>query len=350
MTDTQAQILDYLLQYNDHETFYRTYHEAHKDPQSLTAFLKEYEGKGNELYEKRLIVPEIEGSWNPVSMNDDVLADLHTMDDITVYKHNRYTPVFRHLHTFFEMIYVVQGTCINNIAGRQLNLHTGDVCLVAPFAEHSIQVFDDSLVLNILVTRSTFEKLFHSLLCQSNVLSDFFSGSLYLYQQNSYLYVQTEGDAAMKSLILDMAVQEFNDYPYRNLMMNSLLMLFFARLLQSHEQAIQLPETQRLDSQMVDMIKYIESSFRTITLSELADQFGYSTGYLSRYIKKSTGKSFTSLVQEIKFENVCTLLETSTRSVADIAAQAGFESIEHFTRLFKKRMNVSPSQYRKAHQ
>lgn len=62
MTDTQAQILDYLLQYNDHETFYRTYHEAHKDPQSLTAFLKDYEGKGSELYEKRLIVPEIEGS------------------------------------------------------------------------------------------------------------------------------------------------------------------------------------------------------------------------------------------------------------------------------------------------
>ncbi len=237
----------------------------------------------------------------------------------------------------------------HTIDGRTVELHTGDLCLIAPFTTHSVGVFDESILINIIVSRSAFENLFHSLLCHSNVLSDFFAGSLYLYQQNSYLYVSTGKDSGLNHLILNMVYQQECGLPYRDLMKNSLLFLFFSTLLQDYDDKIRLPQVHKLESQAVEIVKYIESHYRTITLNDLADHFGYSTSYLSRYIKKATQKSFTSLVQDIKFEHVCTQLETSSRSVADIASSAGFESIEHFTRLFKKRMNQSPSQYRKTH-
>ncbi|WP_323090628.1 AraC family transcriptional regulator [Allobaculum sp. JKK-2023] len=351
MQRNEKKILEYLYQENEHEQFYHQRYDALQDPEQFADFYDQWKDRGAELYKKRLIFPEVEGSWYPVDMRDEQMGSIRLEDNetITLCKHNRYTPVFKHRHTFFEILYVFEGKCTNEIDGQKVVLHTGELCLIAPFTEHSIGVFDDSIVINILISRTAFSNMFHSLLCHSNILSDFFSGSLYLYQQNAYLYASTQADFSFRELLLDMLDQQLCAREYRNLVKNSQLVLFFSLLLQNYEDQIRLPHAQKLENRAVEIIKYIEQNYRSITLNELADHFGYSTAYLSRYLKKATQKSFTAIVQEIKFDQVCTQLETSDRSVAEIASSAGFESIEHFTRLFKKRMNQSPSQYRKAH-
>ncbi len=67
-------------------------------------------------------------------------------------------------------------------------------------------------------------------------------------------------------------------------------------------------------------------------------------------IKKQTGKSFTDLLLDLKFEKATYWLETRTDSIQQIAYDSGFESIEHFNRLFKKRFLITPGQYRKLNQ
>lgn len=188
-------------------------------------------------------------------MSDEMIAqDIQRQENITFYKHNRYMPVFDHVHTFFEMIYGIEGQCINRIDGRKLVLHEGDICIVAPFTTHSIEVFDESIVVNIIVTRSSFENFFHTLLCHSNVLSNFFSDSIYLYQQNNYIYVPVGPDEFMKEHILELAQQEFGNYPYADLRKSAILMDFFAILLQKYENQIQLSKEEQRDSQVVEII------------------------------------------------------------------------------------------------
>jgi AraC-like DNA-binding protein len=43
------------------------------------------------------------------------------------------------------------------------------------------------------------------------------------------------------------------------------------------------------------------------------------------------------------------LLETTDRTIADIACETGFYDHSHFTRTFKRIIGVSPGQYRKTH-
>lgn len=50
------EVLDLLERYEEHELFYKNYYEKKKDPQQFNSFLKTL--KAQELYEKRLIVPE----------------------------------------------------------------------------------------------------------------------------------------------------------------------------------------------------------------------------------------------------------------------------------------------------
>ena len=52
---------------------------------------------------------------------------------------------------FFEMIYVYSGNAVNQLADNFIPLETGDVCILAPNVSHSLNVFSDSIIINILI-------------------------------------------------------------------------------------------------------------------------------------------------------------------------------------------------------
>ena len=77
-----------------------------------------------------------------------------------VQKHNRYSPAIVHSHTFFELVYIYDGTCKQTISEQTISMKTGDFCVVPPGVDHSISVFDDSIVINIMLRRSTLHSMF----------------------------------------------------------------------------------------------------------------------------------------------------------------------------------------------
>lgn len=95
-------------------------------------------------------------------------------------------------------------------------------------------------------------------------------------------------------------------------------------------------------------MSYIEQNFQTIALEELAEKLHYSSAYLSRIIKKNTGKTFTEIIQTLRLEYAANLLKTSGKSVAAIAEACGYGSDEHFIRIFRKNYRQTPLQYKKA--
>jgi AraC-like DNA-binding protein len=124
-------------------------------------------------------------------------------------------------------------------------------------------------------------------------------------------------------------------------------MRMIAMILQKHEDKISLPQAPYDgDQEMLKMIHYIEENFREVTLTEVADHFGLSQGYCSRYIHKHTGNSFRQIVMDIKISKARDMLESSDLKINDIAYQCGFENAEHFFRQFKKAVHMTPGQYR----
>ena len=71
-------------------------------------------------------------------------------------------------------------------------------------------------------------------------------------------------------------------------------------------------------------------------LSELAQMLHYDLHWLSRTIKRLTGKTYTELVQAKRMRQAAYLLQTSRLSVGDIALAVGYENISYFHRLFQK--------------
>lgn len=338
-------ILKKLSDYHPDELFYKEYYFAKKEHKDIQQFLSHY--KKEDIINRKLIVEELENGWHPNNMNDNMFFDVHDKHDICLSKHYRYTPTFNHKHTFFELVYVVSGTCHQNINGHSFDLSQGQFCIVAPLTMHSISVFDDSIIINIILRRKTFEDIFYNLFRHSNKITDFVNQSLYLYQQSSYMIIDTNIDLDLRHMVLDMYEQYNQQAKFSELVLNTELMYMISIILQRHEEGIEVPlKPYSGDKHILKIISYIEKNYKTVTLADTAEAFNFSPSYFSRLIKKHTDKSFTEIVLGIKFDKVTSMLETTDININDIAYLVGFESNEHFYRLFKKRFNMTPGEYR----
>lgn len=83
-----------------------------------------------------------------------------------------------------------------------------------------------------------------------------------------------------------------------------------------------------------------------ISVAGLADRVYLNPDYLGRIFKRYTGNSITEALQKKRVEQVCHLLITTDRPINDIAYECGFTDMHFFYKVFKRRMNILPGQYR----
>lgn len=104
-----------------------------------------------------------------------------------------------------------------------------------------------------------------------------------------------------------------------------------------------------MTNQYVEKCKKIIISQRleAIDLGELAKEIGISKDYLSRLFKQHEGIPVVEYILAVKIEAACNMLRYSDRQVNEIADYLSFGSLSYFSRVFKKKMGLSPQQYRK---
>ena len=73
---------------------------------------------------------------------------------------------------------------------------------------------------------------------------------------------------------------------------------------------------------------------------------GYDVYWLSREIRKRTGKTYKELLQEKRMQQAVYLLANSRIPVTDIIESVGYDNTSYFYRLFRGRYGMSPKEYR----
>ena len=93
-------------------------------------------------------------------------------------------------------------------------------------------------------------------------------------------------------------------------------------------------------------LRYIEENDAAGSLTDAAKLLHYDTAWLSREIKRRTGKNYTQLVQEKRLAQAAFLLRSTDRNVDDIANAVGYENVGYFHRIFNQSYGMSPRRYR----
>ncbi|RGJ70139.1 AraC family transcriptional regulator [Collinsella sp. TM05-37] len=104
-------------------------------------------------------------------------------------------------------------------------------------------------------------------------------------------------------------------------------------------------ESGRAASLVAGMLGYIERSFATCSLEEMAARFHVSPNYASALLKQHVGKTYRQLVQERRLARAAELLRTG--ATAEAAARAvGYENMSFFYRKFRTAYGCTPATYR----
>ena len=201
-----------------------------------------------------------------------------------------------------------------------------------------------------MVRRSTFDSLFGNLLTQKDLVSLFFRNSLYETKRANYILIKTGNDPLTIYTMQQLTYESNLVDNYANDCAVSLLNLYLARALRAASAAITLYHYEGYSERDFDfalVLQYIQQNYRTVTLSSLAKTFHFSETYLSKLIRKNLNQSFTDVLRTLKMNHALEYLMNTQMKISEIADSVGYDSVDHFSRTFRKVYGAPPQEYKK---
>ena len=97
-----------------------------------------------------------------------------------------------------------------------------------------------------------------------------------------------------------------------------------------------------------EAIDYIETHLHTpLRIEEVAEHVKLSAGYLSVLFHRETGTAFSDFVLKRRIETAQNMLRYSDYSSTEISEILAFSSQSYFIRCFRKRVGMTPAEYRR---
>lgn len=273
----------------------------------------------------------------------DIFINLHTIEVNSISS-------ILHGHDFFELNYVIKGSCQQKIDDEaEIEFKEGSICIMNPNARHNIHVNEkDDIVLNIALKKSLFTTTFWSLIEQQESLGQFFLDYfLALDPSYDFLLFHLEKNDYIEQLLDNICQDYLDKKPYNQLTMRCLLIIFFTEIIRLQtSQIAQSHFTNKVSVRVTALFQYLSVNYATATLTSTAAYFHYHPSYLSAFIKKHTGKTFSSILNEIKLSQATYYLLNTNMPIKTISEKLGFQQLCNFYDFIRKNYGTTPVKYR----
>jgi len=297
------------------------------------------------LFDNRDIIDNIIGNS---AKEDDKLV--FASEGISFCCHPRFLMTPLHSHSFIEMIYVYSGQCRQIINDVPVTMHEGDICIIGTDVHHLVEAANENdIIVNCLMSRSYLENVLLSRLAGNDIFAGFFVKAM--NPQNAidnYRFFHSGQSEKINQFMNYLLCEVFDRSVWSEESINSFMVLVLSELL-----SIYTGDSERHKDYLIknvklsDIILYIQDNCDTATLTSTADNFHFSYTYLSAMLRKLTGHKFTEILQAARLRKACLLLNNSAMAIERIANSVGYQNINFFYQIFKKRYGVTPTEYRK---
>lgn len=254
-----------------------------------------------------------------------------------------------HKHTFFEFIYVYQGSCQCFLDGIEHIFHQNQVCIMNTNTLHTMHVHPHSYILNVLISTRLFDEIFIQLMSGNDSFLSFFLDSIYNRKNKSKFYIFDLLPNSDCEFFLQKLISECIKNPHRKQQeKKSIFICLLYALSEQYQDSLEKPSSKSALN-FATLIEYISDNYNTVTLENIADHFHYTANSMSRYIKKQTGRTFSDILRSIRLKNSYYLLSYTNLSIEEIADKLGYHERSYFEKIFKQYCGITPAEYRKKH-
>ncbi len=266
---------------------------------------------------------------------------------IQVRPHTRFIHFPPHSHNYVEMIYMCKGCTHHLINGEDVYLQKGEILLLSQKAVQEIYpAGKEDIAVNFIILPEFFGECLKIIASERNMLRDFVISCL--RGENSscgYFHFKVTDILPIQNLIENLIFTIWNRQPNKR-SMNQVTMGLLFLLLMNQMDKLETGTESEPQRFVMQILAYVEEHYRDGELSELAERMHYDLYWLSKEIRKRTGKTYTELVQDKRLRQAAYLLKNTGMPVTDIAIEVGYSNISYFHRIFQKRYHMTPKKYR----
>lgn len=275
---------------------------------------------------------------------------LDSEERIGVFLHPRFLPSVSHLHPYHEIKYVICGRVALAVNKQSMILEAGDFCFIAPMVEHSTAIFDPTtLLVNIEIRSEALRVVFQRVFQTENPISTFYNVSSANKERFPILLCRTGEDTEIQDLlklIYDYkaeTVRQGHGELTGEMLVEQLLLL----LLDRHSAAFSNGQNNLPQNHiMFEILDFIYQNLKDLTLTELSQHFNYSEAYMSRFIKRNSGLSFSELLLNARLDYAAELLRDTNMPVSAVISEVGYAGKAHFYRVFQTKFGLTPMKLR----
>ena len=259
-------------------------------------------------------------------MHSDEIVEFEFLEEQNMMTHDHENP---------EILFVLEGRLRVRTDQQEYELSNEDFLLINANRSHSYRAERKLLAVRFQISMSRLREMLH----RSSIL--FWCGSV---------LEKSKSCDEMRKLLKDILFCRINkgskDEFYEKSLHYQLMSLLCGEFLLDDKGIDRsFPEEKDHMSKVLD---YIQANYQNrISLQDVADELYLSPTYLSKYIRKNSGKGFVDLINSVRLSHVMEDLMYTDTPVIKIAMNNGFASVAALNKVFKETYQTTPSAYRR---
>ncbi len=253
-----------------------------------------------------------------------------------------------HWHEEIEVIIVLDGSCDYRINLDSFVINKGDILIIDSQSLHSLTYIPSknmtwaSFVFNINMLKSSntdgaLLKYIAPLLNHEHQLPIILKDNIDCYSKifdviEDIIYCYYEKDIAYE-LELKSLLFKFFSLLYKN------------NLIKKHQSKNNI--TFNTTNKIKLVLNYINDNYsEDISINTLAELCDYSEYHFMRFFKKHIGLTCIQYINNLRLEKSSILLTSTNNAIMDISLEVGFDNLSYFNKLFKRKYNLTPKEFR----
>ena len=244
-----------------------------------------------------------------------------------------------HYHDGHELIYIEAGEVEVSVSGKEFRAGEGSLLVFSRFEEHSVRVLSAeyrryTLLISTEISRGS---------------ENYALTSILVNRSQGFEHVVDCGKSSEKIKLLFAAIHNESDKkkPMYYKVADSFLMILLSEIYRIAPHRFLVGENKNSE-----MVRRIQNRFERdyssgITIAELASEFHVSPSQLSHVFKSITGYSPIDYLISCRLSAAKNLLAESEKSIKEIVDTCGFSDESNFSRTFKSKTGMTPSEFRR---
>lgn len=252
-----------------------------------------------------------------------------------------------HWHNSMEIIYIKKGTGIVQVDFETCTAEAGDIFFVLPGHLHALK--------SIPKKRMEYENIIFDMaflgsdkvdICSQKYLQPVLNGSVRLpsrIRKGDIVYPSVSACLDASDWLCSLRPDGYE------LGVKGHLMVLFSILFQVTMEPVEKKSYDKNVEKLKIVLLRIEKDYdKKLTVDQMADECGYSASHFMRWFKEMTGSGFAGYLIEYRLGKAARDLRDTDDTILDISERNGFDNLSNFNRLFKKKFEKTPSQFRQS--